>query len=309
MFDDWPPLEKSTPKLSVRSSTDLCMTSDWQSGSTWPPRKNQHPNCQSESYKDLCMSLTDKDVDLTAAEKSTSQLSVSRQRSSVWRSVTVRMSTRPPRKINILSLDCQSDLCRKISVRTVWQIFRPDRREKSTSSQSVSCHRPLYESVTVKVSTWPPRKINILTANQSSKISVSGCDKGRPDSTENQHPNCQSVVRDLCKCRPDRREKSTSWLPVSRQRSVCMSFLRTKCRHFCHRRIQKSLTILTDSQDRSKIAAVRVCDKEIFDWLTAVRMLIFRGGQVTVSQSLSKTHDCMSSVTKCRPDRREKSTS
>ena len=202
--------------------------------STWPTRKiniltdNQSPEISvwlcykivdltaakknniltvNQVVKDLCMSLW-QNVDLTAEKNQHPNCQSVSQRPQ-YESVT-RLSTWPPRKINILTVSQSS----KISV---W--------------------------VCDKVSTWPPRKINILTDSQSSKISVRVCDKmstwpprkiQHPNcqsvvkdlcmslwqnvdltAAKNQHPNCQSVVKDHCvtlwrKCRPDRREKSTS---------------------------------------------------------------------------------------------------
>ena len=81
------------------------------------------------------------------------------------------------------------------------------------------------------MSTWPPRKINILTVSQS--------------------------VKDLCKCRPDRRERSTFWLH-SHSSEIFVRVWHDKMSTWPPR----MFNILTDSQS-SKIRDVWVCDKDV----------------------------------------------
>ena len=227
------------------------------------------------------------------------------------------MSISPPRKINILSVN-QSP---KISVwvcdkKSTW---RPRKINIPTDSQLSK------NSVWVcdKMSTWPPWKINILTVSQSSKISVWVCDKMSISPPRKINILiCQSVAKDLCMSLWQKvdlavREKSTSQLTVSCQRTLYESV--TKCRPD---RREKS-NILTDSQS-SKIS-VWVCDtmstwpprkiniltvshsSKISVWICD-KMSTWPPRKINIPnwQSVVKDLCMMSDLTKCRPDRREK---
>ena len=127
---------------------------------------------------------------------------------SVW--VCDKMSTWPPPKINILTVSQSSKIsvwvCDKMST------WLPRKINILTVSQSPKISVWLCD----KMSTWPPRKINTLTVSQSVKdLCMSLWQNVDLTAAKNQHPNWQSVVKDVLhesvtKCRPDRREKSTS---------------------------------------------------------------------------------------------------
>ena len=157
--------------------------------STWPPRKiNILTDTQSSK---ISVWVCDK---MSTWQQRKINIPTVSHRQNLWMSLWQRMSTWPPRKINILTVQSVvRDLCVSLGQNVDFSAAKNQHR------LTVSRHRS-HTEIFDKMSTWPLRKINILTGSQSSKITVWVCDKMSTwRSAKNRHPNCHGLIqRSLC---------------------------------------------------------------------------------------------------------------